>query len=157
MSPAWVALGGNLGDPRATLRRALRWLGALPHTRLERWSSLHRTAPVGPPQPDFLNAVARLRTLLGPHELLAALQVLERAAGRRREVRWGPRTLDLDLLMYGDGGRFVLGGAALELPHPRLHERPFVLAPLAEVDPGLVLANGRTVVDQLALVATTDA
>lgn len=150
MSPAWVALGGNLGDPRATLRRALRWLGALPGCRLERVSALHRTAPVGPPQPDYLNAVARLRTRLGPLELLAALQALEGAAGRRREVRWGPRTLDLDLLLYGDGGRISLRGPALELPHPRLHERAFVLAPLAEVDPALVLASGLTVAEQLA-------
>lgn len=150
MSPAWVALGGNLGDPRATLRRALRWLGALPGCRLERVSGLHRTAPVGPPQPDYLNAVARLRTRLGPRELLAALQGLEHAAGRRRQVRWGPRTLDLDLLLYGDGGRVSLRDLALELPHPRLHERAFVLAPLAEIDPQLVLASGRTVVEQLA-------
>ena len=151
MSPAWVALGANLGDPRATLARALRWLGAMPGTRLERVSSFHRTAPVGPPQADFLNAVARLRTSLSPPALLEALQTLERAAGRRRATRWGPRTLDLDLLLMGVDGRRDVRTAELELPHPRLHERRFVLAPLAELDPDLRLATGLTVAEQLAL------
>jgi len=139
MSTAWVALGANLGDPSTTFRRALRALGALPHTRLEACSSFHRTTPVGPPQPDFLNAVARLGTHLGPHDLLAALQALEAAAGRERGLRWGPRTLDLDLLWMNDGlgRRKTVRDDALELPHPRMGGRPFVLAPLAEIDPEL--------------------
>jgi len=152
MSTAWVALGANIGDPRTTLVRALRWLAALPHSSLERASSLHRTAPVGPPQPDFLNAVVRLRTRLAPDDLLAALLALEQAAGRERTVHWGPRTLDLDLLMMGDGGRRVHTSPALSLPHPRMHERRFVLAPLAEIDPELVLPTGLTVAQQLALL-----
>lgn len=150
MSTAWVALGANLGDPRTMLRRALKWLAALPHTTLEQASSLHRTAPVGPPQPDFLNAVARLQTRLGPDDLLAALLTLEQAAGRARTLHWGPRTLDLDLLMMGSGGRLVHTSPALTLPHPRMHERRFVLAPLAELDPDLVLPTGLTVAAALA-------
>jgi len=162
MSTAWVALGANLGDPRRTLLRALRWLAALPGTRLSRASSLHRTSPVGPPQPDFLNAVARLETHLSPETLLVALLTLEQAAGRERTVHWGPRTLDLDLLLMGADGSLVhkvqpyrlqlplLAGPDLVLPHPRLHERRFVLAPLAELDPDLMLATGLTVAQQLA-------
>lgn len=142
MSTAWVALGANLGDPTATFRRTLRALGALPHTRLEACSSFHRTAPIGPPQPDFLNAVARLSTQLGPRTLLLALQSLEAAAGRERNLRWGPRTLDLDLLWMNDAlGRAIHlrdgGTPAIELPHPRMATRPFVLRPLAEIDPAL--------------------
>ena len=142
MSPAWVALGANLGDPRAMLRRALRWLDALPHTRIQATSSLHRTAPVGPAQPDYLNAVVRLETRLSPIELLMALQTLERAAGRQRSVHWGPRTLDLDLLLMGRDGRTVVTHPLLTLPHPRLHERAFVLAPLADIDHDLRLMDG---------------
>jgi len=156
MSPAWVALGANLGDPRQTLRRALCWLSALPHTVLLQASSLHRTTPVGPAQPDYLNAVARLSTCLSPRELLSALQSLERAAGRERTVRWGPRTLDLDLLMVGLAGRagFLRSDAAdLELPHPRMVSRPFVLAPLLQLDPDLVLPSGLTVRAQLTALS----
>ena len=129
---AWVALGANLGDPARTLARARAWLGSLPGTVLEAASRVHRTAPIGPPQPDYLNAVVRLRTTLTPRELLGALQALERTAGRVRTVRWGPRTLDLDLLLFSDR---VSDDPVLTLPHPRLHERRFVLAPLCELDP----------------------
>jgi len=153
MSTAWVALGANLGDPRATLVRALRWLAALPSTALVRSSSLHRTAPVGPPQPDFLNAVARLETRLQPDDLLAALLTLEQAAGRERTIHWGPRTLDLDLLMMGDGGRRMHTSTDLVLPHPRMHLRAFVLAPLAELDPDLILPTGHTVSAELAYLS----
>lgn len=145
MTPAWIALGSNLADPRTRVLRALRWLAALPHTSLEARSSLHRTAPVGPPQPDFVNAVARVSTALAPHALLAALQQLERAAGRERNVHWGPRTLDLDLLMMGARGALRVATPALALPHPRMHERRFVLAPLAEIDRDLTLPGGLTV------------
>lgn len=135
---AWVALGANLGDRRATLARALRWLAALPETRLDAVSSFHRTTALvagGGPQPDYLNAVARLVTRLAPLRLLAALQALEAAAGRVRRERWGARTLDLDLLLMGSR---VLAAPALLLPHPRMAERAFVLAPLCELDPELV-------------------
>lgn len=130
---ALVGLGSNLGDREALLTLALARLAALPQTRLVAASSLHDTAPVGgPPQPRYLNAAARLHTRLAPHALLEALVAIEAEAGRERRVRWGPRTLDLDLLAY-DG--LVLRSPALELPHPRLHERAFVLAPLVEVAP----------------------
>lgn len=156
-----MALGANLGDPRTTLLRALRWLDALPHTRLEAASTLHRTAafdpdPAAPLQPDYLNAVARLWTGLAPTALMHALLVLERAAGRVRSRPNGPRTLDLDLLLMGPRGALCLDLSAgsragvgarpdLVLPHPRLHQRRFVLAPLVELDPDLVHPRlGRT-------------
>lgn len=135
---AWVALGSNLGDRRATLERALVWLGSLPGTTLEAASPFYRTAALtlnGAASPDFINAVVRLRTTLAPLVLLAALWSLEHAAGRKRTIVWGPRTLDLDLLLYEDR---VVHDRALTLPHPRMHERAFVLAPLAALDPELV-------------------
>ncbi|ROR32878.1 2-amino-4-hydroxy-6-hydroxymethyldihydropteridine diphosphokinase [Inmirania thermothiophila] len=134
--PCAVALGANLGDAAATLRAAVAALAALPGTRLLACSALYRTAPVGPPgQPDYLNAAALLATGLDPEGLLDALQAIERAHGRRRDgSRWGPRTLDLDLLTYG-GLRYR--SRRLEVPHPRIAERPFVLVPLAEIAPGL--------------------
>lgn len=151
---AWVALGSNLGDRQATLRRALRWLDALPGVRVQRTSSFLRTAPVGPPQPDYLNAVARLVVHSGPLALLDALLTLERAAGRvrRPDERWGPRTLDLDLLHMTDalGAPLTLDHPRLTLPHPRLEERRFVLAPLCQIDPALPLASGLTVSSRLA-------
>lgn len=97
-------------------------------------SRVHHTAAVGPPQPDYLNAVVRVMTRLSPRALLAALQAMELAAGRVRGERWGPRTLDLDLLLYGQR---VIAEPTLTVPHPRLHERSFVLAPLCDLDPGL--------------------
>jgi 2-amino-4-hydroxy-6-hydroxymethyldihydropteridine diphosphokinase len=130
---ALIALGGNLGDPHARLRQAARDLEAL--GRVLGRSSLYRTAPIGGPpnQPDYLNAVL----LLGPetddpHALLAALLEVEARHGRARRERWAARTLDLDLLAWDDR---LLGTPALTLPHPRLLERPFVLAPLCEVAP----------------------
>lgn len=132
---AYVALGANLGDPQAALRQALRDLEALPHTQLVRASSLYRTAPVDSTGPDYINAVAELRTTLGPYELLAALQRIEEAAGRQRPYRNAPRTLDLDILLYGD---LRLDEPRLTLPHPRMYQRAFVLVPLAEIAPALV-------------------
>lgn len=155
LTTAWVALGANLGDPRRTLTRALTWLAALPRTSLEARSSWHRTAPLYPTegadrlQPDYLNGVARLSTTLCPWQLLSALQRLEQAAGRRRTAVWGPRTLDLDLLMMGTGGRLRIEDPRLVLPHPRMLERRFVLGPLAETDPRLRLFDGRTVAAHL--------
>ncbi len=133
---AYVGLGANLGDARASLRAALDALARLPATRLAAVSSLYRTRPHGPQdQPDFLNAVAALETALAPLELLERLQAIEAAAGRRRDgPRWGPRTLDLDLLLHGAAR---LRTPRLVLPHPRIAERPFVLVPLAELDPAL--------------------
>lgn len=145
---AFVGLGGNVGDAAVTLRLALRDLDALPETRLDKVSSLLRTAPVGGiEQADFINAVAELDTTLPPLQLLYALFEIERAHGRdrRRELRWGPRTLDLDLLIYGDE---IIELEGLSVPHPRMAERRFVLAPLAEIAPQAVIPGfGR--VDQL--------
>jgi 2-amino-4-hydroxy-6-hydroxymethyldihydropteridine diphosphokinase len=139
--PAYVGLGSNLDDPVRQLRVALAALGALPRTRLIASSALYRNPPMGPPdQPDFVNAVAGLLTTLPALELLHGLQSIEDAQGRRRDgPRWGPRTLDLDLLIYGDA---ELRSEALTLPHPGLVERPFVLVPLLEVAPGLRLPGG---------------
>ena len=134
-SRAYVGLGANLGaDLLATLTQAAQALAALPDTRLLALSSAWRSAPVDAGGPDFLNAVAALETGLPPLELLDALQAIEQAHGRERPYRNAPRTLDLDLLLYGD---LVLDTARLTLPHPRLAERAFVLRPLLEIAPDL--------------------
>ena len=132
---AYVALGANLGDAQATLRRALDDLTTLPGTQVTRASSLYRSAPIDSSGPDYINAVVELRTTLDPYELLAALQDLERAAGRERPYRNAPRTLDLDILLYGD---LRLDDPVLTVPHPRMEDRAFVLRPLAEIAPALV-------------------
>ena len=133
MPLAFVALGANLADPVAQVRAALEALTRLPDSRLLRASSLYRTAPVGiHGQPDFINAVAALETSLAPQALLAALFSIEAQFGRRRDYRHAPRTLDLDLLLY-EGE--TLDTPDLQLPHPRMHLRAFVLAPLLEIAP----------------------
>lgn len=128
----FVGLGANLGDPRATLARALEDLARLPQTRLVAASPLYRSAPVDARGPDFLNAVAELSTTLEPRDLLLALQAIEQTHGRERPYRHAPRTLDLDLLLYGQR---VIDEPGLTVPHPRLHERAFVLRPLADLAP----------------------
>lgn len=133
MHLAYVALGANLADPVAQLRAALEALARLPQSRLLRASSLYRTAPVGiAGQPDFVNAVAALETTLAPLSLLDALFAVEGQFGRRRDFHHAPRTLDLDLLLYDDE---VIATARLCLPHPRMHLRAFVIAPLLEIAP----------------------
>jgi len=153
MARAFVALGGNLGDTRGYLRQALDALAQLPQSRLLAVSRFYRTPPWGVrEQPAFLNAAAELETDLAPHALLEALLEIERAAGRVREgERWGPRTLDLDLL-HVDG--VVMHDARLTLPHPRIAERAFVLLPLAELAPGLELPGQGRVAALLAAVDT---
>lgn len=133
---AYVGLGSNLDDPVRRVEGALADLGRLPDTRLHAASRLYRTVPWGmTDQPDFVNAAARLETLLPAHALLDELQALERAAGRQRGARrWGPRVLDLDILLFGGT---ECRDARLTLPHPRLHARAFVLAPLLELEPSL--------------------
>jgi 2-amino-4-hydroxy-6-hydroxymethyldihydropteridine diphosphokinase len=149
MSPrAYVGLGSNLDDPPQQLRRALDALAALPDTSLSGASRFYRSPPWGPiDQPDYVNAVAALDTELAPLALMEALLMIERAAGRSRRERWGPRVLDLDLLLYD---RLQYSSDALQLPHPRMHERPFVLLPLAELAPELELP-GRGSLRQLIL------
>ena len=131
MSLAWIGLGSNLDEPREQLERAFEELDAIPDTRLLGRSSLYASSPMGPAdQPDYLNAVASLETALEPLELLDALQAIEQAHQRCRERHWGPRTLDLDLLLYDER---ILDSPRLRIPHPGLHLRDFVLAPLLEV------------------------
>lgn len=136
MSLAWIGLGANLGRPEQTLEQALIALRALPRSRLVAVSPGYWTAPWGQPdQPEFLNAVACLQTELEAMELLRALLAIETGLGRTREAgRWGPRTLDLDLLLVDDQ---EIDEAELSLPHPRLHQRAFVLVPLADLAPDL--------------------
>jgi len=134
----FVGLGANLGDARATLRAALAQLQALAEAGSFEASPLYGSAPVDSSGPDYVNAVARLRTALAPHALLDALQAIERRFGRERPYRNAPRTLDLDLLLYGvegDRGGMALHDARLTVPHPRAAQRTFVLEPLAELWP----------------------
>ncbi len=153
----FVALGANLGDPVATVRAALDELRRLPDARLIAASSLYRTAPVGlRHQPDFINAVVRLEVdpaVLPPSTLLERLFAIEARFGRRRSIPNAPRTLDLDLLLYGDR---VSDDRHCTLPHPRAHERAFVLAPLAEIDPSLTIAGHGTVAELLRACAGQD-
>jgi 2-amino-4-hydroxy-6-hydroxymethyldihydropteridine diphosphokinase len=134
---AYVALGANLDDPAAQVRAGIVALAALPGTRLIAQSSLYRTAPVGyADQPDFINAVAAVETHLSPRELLNALLATEQNHGRVRAFANAPRTLDLDVLLYADAQIHEEG---LTIPHPRMHERAFVLVPLAEIAPQCVI------------------
>ncbi len=137
--PAWVALGANLGDaPQTVVQAAIAALARLPGTTLTRASSLYRTAPLDSSGPDYINAVAQIATTLTAPGLLAELQALELAAGRERPYRNAPRTLDLDILLYGGAH---IDSATLTVPHPRMRERAFVLVPLAEIAPELVTAG----------------
>ncbi len=149
---AYVGLGSNVDGPIARVRSAVQALGALPDTALERCSSLYRSLPVGrTDQPDFINAVCRLATRMSPEDLLDGLLAIERAHGRIRGAeQGGPRTLDLDLLLYDDT---VCDGVGLVLPHPRLHERAFVLYPLLELDPEIAIP-GRGRASDLAAACT---
>ena len=131
---AFVGLGANLGDTARTLASALEALAALPETELQAASSLYRSAPVDATGPDYLNAAARLETALSPEELLRCLQAIELAHGRERPFVNASRTLDLDLLLYAD---LQIRSPHLCVPHPRLHQRAFVLQPLLELAPGL--------------------
>ena len=143
----FVGLGANLGDAAATLRDALVQLNALPQTALVAASALYRSAPVDADGPDFINAVAELRSALEPGELLAQLHAIERRFLRERPYRNAPRTLDLDLLIHGQR---TCATPMLTLPHPRLHQRAFVLAPLAELAPDWRFADGRKAAEILA-------
>lgn len=143
----YIGLGSNLQDPAAQLRDGLRAISALPHSRLCRISRVYRSSPMGPTdQPHYLNAVARLATCLMPLDLLDALQQIERQQGRVRDEHWGPRTLDLDVLLYGD---LELDHPRLQLPHPGLTQRNFVLYPLAEVADPKMRLPGDTDLDTL--------
>ena len=152
---AYVGLGGNVGSAEDTLRAAIRAFDALPSTRLVSASRLYRTPAWGRvEQPDFVNAVAAIDTTLAPRALLDALLGIERAHGRERNAdaeRWGPRTLDLDLLLYGDA---EIDEPGLHVPHPHLHERAFVLVPLCEIAPEAVIPGIGPARGVLAAMAT---
>ncbi|MDP3138832.1 MAG: 2-amino-4-hydroxy-6-hydroxymethyldihydropteridine diphosphokinase [Burkholderiaceae bacterium] len=129
---AWIALGANLGDAPATLKQAIAAIARLPLCRMVRASSLYRSAPVDATGPDFINAVVEISTGLTAPDLLDALQAIETTAGRERPYRNAPRTLDLDLLLYGDAR---IESEHLRVPHPRMAQRAFVLVPLAQIAP----------------------
>jgi 2-amino-4-hydroxy-6-hydroxymethyldihydropteridine diphosphokinase len=136
MVVAYIGVGSNLDNPIARVYQAFEDLKAIPQTECISHSPLYSSKPIGPPQPNYINSVIALKTQLSPKDLLIALQTIENAHGRRREVRWGPRTLDLDILLYGD---LIKADAFLTLPHPRLQERSFVLYPLQDIAPNLMV------------------
>lgn len=148
MPRAVVGLGANLGDPPGQLREAIAAIGRLPATTLAAVSSFYRSAPLGyVDQPDFINAAVAIDTALEPAALLAALRAIEAAAGRRRSFANAPRPLDLDLLLYGDR---EIDEPGLTVPHPRLHERAFALAPLVEIEPDAAIPGRGRAAELLA-------
>lgn len=137
----YIALGSNLQNPSAQLQTAITSLAQIPNSCLRKTSAFYKNPPQGPPQPDFINAVVELQTTLSALDLLATLQQIELQQGRiRTSERNGPRTLDLDIILYGDE---TIQTAQLIIPHPRLYSRPFVLIPLYEIAPELVFPDGR--------------
>ncbi|MBI2962085.1 MAG: 2-amino-4-hydroxy-6-hydroxymethyldihydropteridine diphosphokinase [Betaproteobacteria bacterium] len=151
MTAAFIGLGANVGRPREQLDAAIAALGRFPRSQLLAASSFYASAPQGhAEQPDFINAVAKLETGLEPRALLEALLALERASGRERSFRGAPRTLDLDLLLYGEK---LIAEPDLLVPHPRMHERAFVLMPLAEIAPRCVIPGRGPVSKLLAACA----
>lgn len=151
---ALIGLGSNLDDPIAQVRSALVALSTALETRLISQSSLYRSAPIGPAgQPDYVNAVAMVATTLAPLALLDTLQAIEQAHGRVRAQHWGPRTLDLDLLLYGNQ---QINDARLVVPHPEMHKRAFVLVPLSEISPTALLPGVGRVAALLRQVETSE-
>ena len=141
MAIAYIALGSNLHTPREQLKCALNALAQLPQTQLMAVSSFYRSKPLGPQdQPDYLNAAVEISTALSPLALLDELQRIENEQGRVRLRRWGERTLDLDILLYGDE---IIQTERLTVPHYDMHNREFVIVPLAEIAPNLILPNGQ--------------
>ncbi|WP_264289515.1 2-amino-4-hydroxy-6-hydroxymethyldihydropteridine diphosphokinase [Duffyella gerundensis] len=149
MKPVWLALGSNLADPLQQVQNALDALAAIPQTRVVAVSSFYRTPPYGPQdQPDYLNAVVELATALQPDALLDHTQRVEQEQGRvRKDHRWGPRTLDLDILLFD---RQTLTSDRLTVPHYDMHNRAFMLVPLLEIAPAITLPNGTPVASLLA-------
>ena len=147
----FLGLGSNIEDRLDSLQAAVHALDEHPKIRVDAVSSVYETEPVGgPEQGPYLNLVVRAATLLSPRKLLGATQDIEQRLGRVRAERWGPRTIDVDILLYG---RRTMRRRSLEIPHPRLTERPFALVPLMEVAPGTTLPDGRTVASVLASLA----
>lgn len=146
MTIAYIGLGSNLGDRLDNLRRAVAALNQA-GVMVRKVSSVYETDPVGPPQPDFLNAVCEIETELSPRELLARLKAIESEMGREPGERWGPRNIDLDLLLYGDE---VIDEPDLNVPHPEMINRRFVIAPLLEIAPDLILPSGESLASMAA-------
>jgi 2-amino-4-hydroxy-6-hydroxymethyldihydropteridine diphosphokinase len=151
MANAVIALGSNLGDSLKILQNSLQSLALTPGIEIEAVSSWYQTKPIGPPQPDYLNGCVLLSVQQNPEELLVLLQAIELQFGRVRNEKWGARTLDLDILLYDD---LILNTSSLQIPHPRMTQRAFVLVPLAEIAPnwieprsGKAIANLVTQVD----------
>ena len=154
---AWLALGGNLGNAQQNVLDAIESISRTPHISLQAASSLYRSPPFEASGPDFINAVVQVSTTLAPHALLAACQQIENAAGRLRPYRNAPRTLDIDILLYGNAGNAtVIDTPALTLPHPRMYQRAFVLRPLADVAPQRVPAQALQAVAQQAIERLAD-
>jgi 2-amino-4-hydroxy-6-hydroxymethyldihydropteridine diphosphokinase len=147
MAEVYIALGSNLDQPHKQLDSALESLALHADIDLIAVSSRYQTPPIGPQQPDFINSAAKLGTDLSPEALLDALQAIEHQQNRQRSVHWGPRTLDLDILLYGD---LVLDTPRLTIPHALMTERAFVLVPLADLNSHLALPSGETVIELLA-------
>lgn len=147
MAVVYIALGSNMDSPHSQLDSALEAIAQHPHMQLTGVSSRYQTPPIGPQQPDFINAAVKLSTDLSPLALLDALQAIEQQQNRVRSIHWGPRTLDLDILFYDN---LVLDSERLTIPHSRLSERAFVLVPLADLNHQLALPSGETVAELLA-------
>lgn len=143
-----IALGSNIGDSRAILDRAIGILAEISGISLKAQSSWYKTAPVGPPQPDYINGCALLEVALTPQELLAVILDVEKQFGRVRQERWGPRTLDIDIILFDD---IILETPNLEIPHPRMRDRAFVLVPLAEIVPDWIEPVSGFAIAQLLL------
>jgi 2-amino-4-hydroxy-6-hydroxymethyldihydropteridine diphosphokinase len=143
-----IALGSNIGDSRAILDRAMGILAEISGISLKVQSSWYKTAPVGPPQPDYINGCALLEVALTPQELLAVILDVEKQFGRVRQERWGPRTLDIDIILFDD---IIMETPNLEIPHPRMRERAFVLVPLAEIAPDWIEPVSGFAIAQLLL------
>ncbi len=144
---SFIALGSNLGEPENNVKQALHLMNAHPEIKVLRVAPLYLTEPVGyEDQEWFHNTVAEIETALSPRQLMEALQVFENQLGRVRTIRWGPRTIDLDIALFDDR---VINEPDLEIPHPRMEERAFVLAPLADLVPELTLPSGRPIKDVL--------
>lgn len=152
MADVYIALGSNMDSPHQQLDSALEALAQHPNMQLVAVSDRYQTPPIGPQQPDFINAAAQLSTDLSPLDLLDALQAIEQQQNRVRSIHWGPRTLDLDILFYNDliGSSLVIESERLTIPHPRIGERAFVLVPLMDLNPQLALPSGETVAQLLA-------
>ena len=157
MADVYIALGSNMDSPHQQLDSALEAVAQHPNMQLVAVSDRYQTPPIGPQQPDFINAAAQLSTDLSPLDLLDALQAIEQQQNRVRSIHWGPRTLDLDILFYNDllggslvGDSLVIESERLTIPHPRIGERAFVLVPLMDLNPQLTLPSGETVAQLLA-------